>query len=132
MSPATSGSAGTRRWSSVAEAAALARPEEFDTLEKVGEHYAGIRRWSPAFLEAFAFEGVPACASLMRAITVLREANRSGAATLPKSAPTGFVRQRWAPYVLRGGTIDRRHYELCVLSDLGSRSLGTHGRLRPA
>src|SRR6185437_7810905 len=51
---------------------------------------------------------------------VLREANRSGAG-LPKSAPTGFVRQRWAPYVLPGGTIDRRHYELCVLSELRDR-----------
>ena len=56
----------------------------------------------------------------MRAIAVLREANRSGA-DLPKSAPTGFVRQRWAPYVLPGGTIDRRHYELCVLSELRDR-----------
>ena len=105
----------------VAEAEALARPEEFDTLEKLGEHYAGVRRWSPAFLGAFAFESVPASASLMRAIAVLREANHSNAATLPKSAPTGFVRQRWAPYVLPGGTIDRRHYELCVLSELRDR-----------
>jgi TnpA family transposase len=105
----------------VAEAEALARPEEFDTLEKLGEHYAGIRRWSPAFLDTFAFESVPASASLMRAIAMLREANRSNAATLPKSVPTGFVRQRWAPYVLPGGTIDRRHYELCVLSELRDR-----------
>ena len=58
---------------------------------------------------------MPACASLIRAITVLREVNRSGVG-LPKSAPTGFVRQRWAPYVLPGGIIDRRHYELCVLT----------------
>jgi TnpA family transposase len=105
----------------VAEAEALARPEEFDTLEKLGEHYAGIRRWSPAFLDAFDFEGVPACASLIRAIMKLRDVNRSGVG-LPKSAPTGFVRQRWAPYVLlAGGTIDRRHYELCVLSELRDR-----------
>lgn len=105
----------------VAEAEALARPEEFDTLEKLGEHYAGIRRWSPAFLDAFDFEGVPACASLIRAIMMLRDVNRSGVG-LPKSAPTGFVRQRWAPYVLlAGGTIDRRHYELCVLSELRDR-----------
>ena len=67
------------------------------------------------------FESVPACASLMRAIAVLRAANRSNAANLPKTAPTGFVRQRWAPYVLPGGTIDRRHYELCVLSELRDR-----------
>ena len=31
------------------------------------------------------------------------------------------VRQRWAPYVLPGGKIDRRYYELCVLSELRDR-----------
>ena len=105
----------------VAEAEALARPEAFDAYQTLGEHYAGVRRWSPAFLDAFVFESVPACASLMRAIAVLREANRSDAASLPKTAPTGFVRPRWAPYVLRDGGIDRRHYELCVLSELRDR-----------
>ena len=104
----------------VAEAEALARPEDFDVLQNIGQHFNGVRRWSPAFLDAFAFESVPACASLMRAITVLRDANHAGRA-LPKTAPTGFVRQRWAPYVLPGGSIDRRHYELCVLSELRDR-----------
>ena len=106
---------------SVAEAEALARPEEFDAYKNLGEHYAGVRRWSPAFLEAFLFEGVPASASLMRAIEVLREANRSEKSSLPKLAPTGFVRQRWAAQVMPGGTIDRRYYELCVLSELRDR-----------
>ena len=105
----------------VAEAEALARPEDFDAYQSLGEHYASIRRWSPAFLEAFEFESVPASASLMRAIAVLREINRSGASTLPKPVPTGFVRQRWAPHVLPDGGIDRRHYELCVLSELRDR-----------
>ncbi len=78
----------------VAEAEALAKPEEFDAFQNLGEHYAGARRWSPAFLSAFAFESVPASASLMRATEALREMNRAGGSTLPKSAPTGFVRQR--------------------------------------
>jgi TnpA family transposase len=105
----------------VAEAEKLARPEEFDAYQKLGEHYAAVRRWSPAFLQAFAFEGVPACASLLRAIELLREANRSGTPIPQKSAPTGFVRQRWAQLVQSGGTIDHRHYELCVLSELRDR-----------
>jgi TnpA family transposase len=107
----------------VAEAQALARPETFGAYQKLGEHYAGIRRWSPAFLAAFEFESVPASASLMRAIEVMREVNSTGASVLPRSAPTGFVRQRWASYVLPGGEIDRRHYELCVLSELRDRLL---------
>ena len=106
---------------SVAEAEALARPEEFDAYKTLGEHYAGVRRWSPAFLDAFVFESVPASASLMRAIEVLCEANRLETSSLPKSVPTGFVKQRWAAQVMPGGIIDRRYYELCVLSELRDR-----------
>ncbi len=106
---------------SVAEAEALMRSEEFDAYENIGEHYAGIRRWAPAFLDTFAFEGVPAVTSLLRAIEVLRDVNRRGSAALPKSAPTGFVCQRWAGLVLPGGAVDRRHYKLCVLSELRGR-----------
>jgi len=106
----------------VAEAEALTRPDEFDAYQMLGEHYAGIRRWSPAFLEAFAFQSVPAAAALMRAIEALREMNRMATPSLPKSAPTSFVRQRWARHVLLpGGVIDRRHYELCVLAELRDR-----------
>jgi hypothetical protein len=76
---------------------------------------------APAFLEAFVFESVPASASLMRAIEVLREANRSEKSSLPKLVPTGFVKPRWAAQVMPGGTIDRRYYELCVLSELRDR-----------
>ena len=55
-----------------------------------------------AFLNAFVFESVPASASLMRAIDVLREANRLEKSSLSKSAPTGFIKQRWpAPPVTR-------------------------------
>ncbi len=41
--------------------------------------------------------------------------------SLPKSAPISFIRERWARHVLRGGSIDRRYYELCVLSELRDR-----------
>ena len=75
-------------------------------------------------LDAFVFEMRASIrASLMRAIEVLREANRSETSSLPKSAPTGFIKQRWAAQVIAvvGGTIDRRYYELCVLSELRDR-----------
>jgi integrase len=87
----------------------------------LGEHYAGIRRWAPAFLDAFVFQAVPAAAALMRAIDMLRDMNRRAVLTLPKSAPISFIRERWARHVLRGGRIDRRYYELCVLSELRNR-----------
>jgi len=106
---------------SVAEAGALARSEEFDPYQMLGEHYAGVRRWAPDFLATFAFQGVPAAASLLRAIDMLRDMNEAARPKLPKSAPTGFIRERWARHVLPGAAIDRRYYELCVLSELRDR-----------
>ena len=105
----------------VAQAEALARSEEFDAYQMLGQHYAGIRRWAPAFLDAFVFQNVPAAAALMRAIDMLRDMNRKAVPSLPKSAPISFIRERWARHVLRGGDIDRRYYELCVLSELRDR-----------
>lgn len=105
----------------VTEAEALARSEEFDAYQMLGEHYAGVWRWSPTFLAAFSFQGVPAVAPLLRAIDVLRNMNNASAPSLPKSAPTSFIRERWARYVLPSGGIDRRYYELCVLSELRDR-----------
>ncbi|HEX3416358.1 MAG TPA: hypothetical protein VHT21_08145 [Stellaceae bacterium] len=89
----------------------LARSEEFDAYQMLGENYAGIRRWAPAFLGAFVFQGVPAAAALMRAIDLLRDMNRGVLPSLPKSAPIGFIRERWARHVLRGGSVDRRYYD---------------------
>jgi TnpA family transposase len=106
---------------SVAEAEALARPEDFDSYERLGEHYAAVRRWAPAFLAAFSFQGVPAVASLLRAVDILRHMNEAAAPKLPKSAPTGFIRERWAGYVMPDGALNRRYYELCVLSELCGR-----------
>jgi TnpA family transposase len=106
---------------SVAEAETLARPEDFDSYEMLGKHYATARRWAPTFLATFSFEGVPAAASLLHAVEMLREMNGAASAKLPKSAPTGFIRERWARYVMPGGALDRRYYELCVLSELCGR-----------
>src|SRR5258708_12987895 len=67
----------------------------------LGEPYAGIRRWAPAFLDAFVFQGVPAAAALMRAIDMLRDMNRRAVLTLPKSAPISFIRER-TPFRMSG------------------------------
>jgi hypothetical protein len=106
---------------SIAEAEVLARPEDFDSYERLGEHYAAMRRWAPAFLAAFSFQGGPAVASLLRAVDTLRDMNEAASSKLPKSPPTGFIRERWARYVMPGGEIDRRYYEFCVLSELCGR-----------
>jgi TnpA family transposase len=55
---------------SVAEAEALARPEDFDSYERLSGHYAAMHRWAPAFFSAFSFQGGPAAASLLHAVDV--------------------------------------------------------------
>jgi TnpA family transposase len=103
---------------SVEEAAKLAGPEDFDHLALVGNGYSYIRRYAPEFLNAFEFRAAPASEELLKAIHVLRDLNAKNARAVPRDAPTGFVRRRWKPHVFEGEEINRRFYELCVLSEL--------------
>jgi len=102
----------------VDEAQQLAQPADFDFLHLVGEHYATLRRYAPAFLAALPLRAAPVARSLLAAIEVLRQLNASGARKLPADAPTAFISRRWQKLVLTEEGIDRRYYELCVLAEL--------------
>lgn len=106
---------------SVQEAEALARPEEFDPLEILGERYALVRRYAPTLLAVFEFQASSPAKPLMKAIDLLRELNTTGRRSLPKSPPSTFVKKRWKRLVFPNGTVDRRYYELCVLAELRDR-----------
>ena len=106
---------------SLVDAEALLRPVDFDALHILDQQYAGIRRWAPAFLEAFNFSGVLAVAPLLSAVELLKRLNASGRGGLPQDAPTAFIKRRWAKYVWDNGVLNRRYYELCVLSELKER-----------
>jgi hypothetical protein len=80
-----------------------------------------LRRYSPTLLETFDFRAAPVVTPLMDAIEMLRVVNRDKVRTIPGSANTDFVRRRWRPYVFTEQGIDRRSYELCVLSELKNR-----------
>ena len=104
---------------SVAEAEALGRSEDFDPYQLLGEHYASVRRWTPAFLSTFTFQGVPAAASLLRAIDMLRDMNDAARPSLPKSVPTGFIqsggRDMCCPAALSiGATMSSACYPSCA------------------
>lgn len=103
---------------SVAEAAQLAQPESFDHLHLVGENYSTLRRYTPEFLDVLKMRAAPAAQSVMDAVDVLREMNLKGARKVPDDAPIDFIKARWKPLVLTEDGIDRRFYELCVLSEL--------------
>lgn len=106
----------------VSEAKTLAQPEQFDSFSLLNERYASVRKFAPMLLANFEFQSSPSTTDLLQAILILRDLNAAGRRLLPDKVPTGFVRPRWQPYVMPSGLpIDRRYYELCVLSELKDR-----------
>ncbi len=103
---------------SIAEAERLAQPEDFDYLPLIGDGYTQMRRYTPALLTALDFRAAPAARDVLAGVEVLRAMNERQARKVPKDAPVSFVRKRWAEVVFTEDGLDRRFYELCVLSEL--------------
>jgi len=103
---------------SVTDAQKLAQSEDFDYLHLIGDSYSQIRRYAPAFLEALHLKAAPAAWEILQAVEVLREMNAENMRKVPKDVPTGFVRKRWENLVFTEEGVDKRYYELCVLSEL--------------
>ncbi|WP_449103113.1 Tn3 family transposase [Pseudomonas extremaustralis] len=103
---------------SVTDAELLARPEAFDHLYLVSENFNTLRRYTPAFLEVLQLRAAPAAQRVLDAIQQLREMNAYNLRKVPSDAPTAFIKPRWKPLVITPEGIDRRFYEICVLSEL--------------
>lgn len=103
---------------SVEEASKLAEPEEFDYLHRLGDQYATLRRYAPRLLAVLTLRAAPAAAPVLDAINLLRTLDARGARPIPGDAPKAFVRKRWAKLVFTDGSISRRFYELCAMSEL--------------
>lgn len=104
---------------SVTEAETLAQPSGFDSLALMTNSYPVLRRYVPEFLDTFDLRVSPASEQLIKAVELLRELNKTGMRKVPDDAPCGFVRPRWERHVFTSDGIDRRFYEICVLSELG-------------
>ncbi len=103
---------------SVTEAGTLAQPESFDHLSLVGDQYSTLRRYTPEFLDVLKLKAAPAAQAVLDAIDVLRQMNATAARKVPDDAPVSFVKARWKPLVITDYGLDRRFYEICVLSEL--------------
>ncbi|MBY0545567.1 MAG: Tn3 family transposase [Gammaproteobacteria bacterium] len=103
---------------SVMEAQKLAQPESFDFLALIGDSYSTLRRYAPAFLDALKIQATPASQDIVDGIAILRSLNTENNRKLPLNAPTSFIRKRWQDLVFKDKGIDRRYYELCLLSEL--------------
>jgi TnpA family transposase len=91
-------------------------------LDFFDKRYSYFRRFTPAFLKALTFHNYADKESLLAALDILREMNEAGDTLLPvtfEDVPTDFVPAQWRNRVLnRDGTVNRRDYEMCALSDL--------------
>lgn len=103
---------------SIVETQGLTRPEDFDFLYRLGDHYHQVRRYVPALLETLPLKATPAAQEVQAAIETLKTMNAQGARKVPVGAPTGFIRKRWQSLVFNSASIDRRFYELCALTEL--------------
>jgi TnpA family transposase len=103
---------------SVTEAQRLAQAEGFDYLHRISEGYTQIRRYAPAFLNAFRFKAAPAAQAILEAIETLKTMDTDGLRRVPADSPTDFVRKRWRALVFTDSGLDRRFYELCALAEL--------------
>lgn len=97
----------------------MKRPLEDSHVEQLADRYRAARDFAPRILATLRLRANPVGEALLEAVDVLRDLNRRGARRVPDDTPTGFVPRSWRPYVLQAdGTIDRHHWELCVLSEL--------------
>ena len=103
---------------SITEAEKLAQPEDFDYLSLVGDGFNQLRRYTPTLLEALTMKAAPAARELLAGAEMLKGMNERQARKVPDDAPTSFVRKRWESLVRTPHGLDRRFYELCVLSEL--------------
>lgn len=103
---------------SITEAETLAQPEDFDFLSLVGDGFTQLRRYTPTLLEALTMKAAPTARELLAGVDVLKDMNERQARKVPDDAPTSFVRKRWESLVHTPEGLDRRFYELCVLSEL--------------
>ncbi len=103
---------------SVSEVALLAKRESYDYLHLVSDGYATLRKYTPEMLSILKLKATPAALNVLEAVNVLRQMNEQQSRKVPENAPISLIPKRWEKLVHTETGIDRRYYELCVLSAL--------------
>jgi hypothetical protein len=99
--------------------AALASLANEDPLIGATDKYASLRRFGPAFLETFAFRASKGGRTIVAAVDLLRDLNKSGRREVPPDAPMPFQPASWRKIVLDGdGNLNRRRWETAVMASL--------------
>jgi len=107
--------------SSVAEAARLSRPDKTDLAALAVRAWPVLHRLGPLFLGAFRLHAVPAAASTLRAVELLRDTYASSSRKWPRNLPISFLRPVWRDAVLGTGGTEHRIWEAATLLALRDR-----------
>lgn len=78
-----------------AQVDALADLAGEDALVAATGRYATLRRFSPAFLDAFTFKATGSGSQLVKAIDIIRDANTRKTRNLPDDVPLPFANRQW-------------------------------------
>ena len=106
----------------VAEAEDLFGPNGCDARADLVGRWSPIRRFAPAVLDTFRFEGGPGMRLLLDAVTLLKTRLQSSRRSVRADLPTNVVRRGWRPFMRdQHGTLDPRAWEVCVLFELRDR-----------
>lgn len=92
-----------------------------DALVAATGRYGTLRRFSPAFLDAFEFKASGIGTQLVKAIDVIRDANARKSRSLPEGVPLPFTNRQWKRLITEGGEVDRRLYETAIMATLRDR-----------
>ena len=92
-----------------------------DPLTLASRRYVQLRKFAPAFIEAFSFSVPEAGTDLQKSLALLREHNKSGKRKLPDKVPMPFPAKHWKALIMEDGKPNRRSYETAVIATLRDR-----------
>ena len=107
--------------SSVAEATRLSRPEKTDLAALAVRAWPVLHRLGPVFLGAFRLRAVPAAASTLHAVELLRDTYASSSRKWPRNLPISFLRPVWRDAALGAAGTEHRIWEAAALLALRDR-----------
>jgi TnpA family transposase len=102
------------------EVNAIADLTEEDTLVRAGDKYMTLRRFAPAFIEAFSFKALSTRDPVLKAVLIIAKLNASGNREVPVESPLPFSK-KWKDAILKNGGINRKLYEMATMACLRDR-----------
>ena len=89
-------------------------------LVRAADKYMPLRRYAPAFLDAFRLKAAGSRHGVLAAVKLVRELNTTGKRDVPADAPMPFPKS-WKAAITEGGRTDRRRYETATVAIVRER-----------